>query len=587
MKHSKHTGMKIHLLSIALIFALQVSAQLKPAEADILVPDGYDMPVSTRTVTVIVPKSVPGAVCLAEYAKDFSKPDYIPAYSDVVMRSLRFRPNNEGDKKLKRNTFTAMDQFHVTRLEWTYLNSEGDLPKVKKVLESGRVFGSAISCHPPASDTSLCALTLSGKPLILKHHRQFDPLPGVGCMNRPEYFEQQLAAYKRYVDLGIPVLQRDDPRQNSTAHELGGCFCHHCMAHFNQWLKKNISPEELRANGIADLSTFNYRSYLLSINAPDGDDFNKWDGGKLKEWFIASNAMVDSRFFAELRAEVDRYAGNKFPISCNNTSFQQWSPTHKSFDWGYSEIIMRTTLPERIYERSYAARNLGKIQVYSAPKTLGNEIIEDDVRYITTRRATATCYATGGVMSVPWDVYEQTPSGADRYFGTPEEYADLFGFVRGIAPYLDHYEEVGAAGRNIAKQSFDGKSLFGALPDGVFAFARAIPGDKKAPVVVHLVNWNDLSSNFILELDKGLLFGGRDVKCSILSPVPYSAKDHQAAEQKAQKLRPSGAFFSGKESSAYNHLVKKTSLPVKHKEGKLLLNIEGLGLWGVLLIEAL
>ena len=188
-------------------------------------------------------------------------------------------------------------------------------------------------------------------------------------------------------------------------------------------------------------------------------------------------------------------------------------------------------------------------------------------------------------MSVPWDVYEQTPSGSDRYFGTPEQYADLFGFVRGIAPYLEKYEEVGAAGRNIAEQKFDGKSLFGSLPDGVFAFARAIPGDKKAPVVIHVVNWNDAAASFTLDLDKKLLFGGNPVKCSLLTPVAYSEKIHKKAEKKAQKLRKEGTFFSARESPAYNGLVTKTELPITEKDGKILLDIRGLDLWGVLVVE--
>ncbi|MDA1120912.1 MAG: hypothetical protein O2887_10565 [Bacteroidetes bacterium] len=579
--------MKKLFLAITLCISSILYAQNKTSKDDIRLADGYDMPNDTRTVTVIIPKSVPGATGLADYAKAFEKPDYIPKYSDVVMRSLRFRPSRPDDEKLQRNTFTAMDLFHVTRLEWTYLKDESEIPKVKEVLKSGRVFGSTVDCHPLAKDTGLCILTIEGKPIVAKHHRQFDPLPGIGCMNRPAYFEQQLAGYKKYFDLGIPVIQRDDPQQNSVASSLGGCFCPHCMVKFNQWLKANISPSELAANGVSDLSAFNYKDYLISINAPSGDDFAGWNGGKLKEWLIQSNALVEVEFYAKMRKALNEYAGKYYPISSNNTSFQRWTPAHKSFDWGYSEMIMSTAKPERIYERSYAARNLGKIQVYSAPKVLGNEVIPEEVRYITIRRATAACYATGGIMSVPWDVYEQTPSGSDRYFGTPQQYADLFGFVRGIAPYLEKYEEVGAAGRNIAEQKFDGKSLFGRLPDGVFAFARAIPNDKHAPVVIHVVNWNNAAAGFTLELDKKLLFGGNPVKCSLLTPVAYSENNHKKAEQKAQKLRTEGTFFSAKESPAYNDLVTKKSLPVTEKDGKILLDIRELALWGVLVVEGL
>jgi hypothetical protein len=190
-------------------------------------------------------------------------------------------------------------------------------------------------------------------------------------------------------------------------------------------------------------------------------------------------------------------------------------------------------------------------------------------------------------MSVPWDVYEQTPSGGDRYFGTPEQFADLFGFVRGIAPYLEKYEEVCAAGRNIAEQKLDGKSLFGELPDGIFTFARAIPNDKNAPVVIHIVNWNDEPGSFSLELDKKLLFGGKSLKFTLLSPAEYSESYHIKAEKNAQKLRKEGTLFSMKESVAFSELIEKENLSCKEKNGKITIDIHDLALWGVLIVEKL
>lgn len=77
------------------------------------------------------------------------------------------------------------------------------------------------------------------------------------------------------------------------------------------------------------------------------------------------------------------------------------------------------------------------------------------------------------------------------------------------------------------------------------------------------------------------------VKCSLLTPSVYSEWLHKKTEEKAQKLRGKGEMFSVKESKAYSELVKKIPIPVKEKDGKILLDIRELPLWGVLVVEKL
>jgi hypothetical protein len=57
-------------------------------------------------------------------------------------------------------------------------------------------------------------------------------------------------------------------------------------------------------------------------------------------------------------------------------------------------------------------------------------------------------YAVGGHIEAPWNTYLPTPD-ARRFFGKPEEYADLFAFVRGTARYLDSYEDAYACALKI------------------------------------------------------------------------------------------------------------------------------------------
>jgi hypothetical protein len=546
-------------------------------KSDISLPEGYELPGNKRTVVEIKAKSVPTAKSLSEYAKAFDKPACLPQYSDVIMRSL---PVREGDKN---NTFKAMDNFHVTRLEWT-MSKEDAL--ITKVLNSGRYFGGMFGSLIPASRSNNEALVnLNGEPIILKHMRGWKVPPRNGCVNNPDFIEYQLSDNAKYIKAGATSIQRDDPETQSMAINLGGCFCPLCVKGFSAWLKKNISQTDLVANGVTDVDSFDYKQYLIGVNAPVGDDFGKWNGGKLKEWFKEFQKVSNIAYLKKIKAGLDQIAGKHFPLSGNNTSYQSWGEIHQQLDYGFSEMIMQTAIPERIYERSYVARSLGKMQVYSNPKALGSQVIAEDLRYNTIRRTIATAYSTGSIAGVPWDTYEQTASGTDRYFGTPEQYADLYGFVRGIASYLDKYEDVCATGKNIAEQKLDGKTLVGVLPEKVYAFTRAIPNDSKAAIVMHLVNWNDSAKVFTLELNKQLIAGNKKLKMKILTPAEYSLEKHAKAEAKAQLLRPNGAFFSANESVAYVGLVNTQNLKYEVKGDKILVKIPELKLWNVLVIS--
>jgi len=55
-----------------------------------------------------------------EVAVSYKRPANVPGASDVQIRTLRFRPMHATEPQ---DTFKALDDFHVTRLEWTYLEA--------------------------------------------------------------------------------------------------------------------------------------------------------------------------------------------------------------------------------------------------------------------------------------------------------------------------------------------------------------------------------------------------------------------------------------------------------------------------------
>jgi hypothetical protein len=133
---------------------------------------------------------------------------------------------------------------------------------------------------------------------------------------------------------------------------------------------------------------------------------------------------------------------------------------------------------------------------------------------------------------VPWDQF----GGVNklRVFSRPEDLADLYGFVRANAPYLDGYEDAAAVGYRLTDPRWEKNpvlSVEGA--DRVSAFVRAKPGDVDAPVVVHLIEWGEPNA-FRLKLRAPAFFGGGEIAVALRTPCSYDARLHEDAETSKQ-----------------------------------------------------
>lgn len=464
-----------------------------------------------------------------QVAQPGSLPDGAPKASDVVMRSLTLREakNEEG-----RDTFRALASFHVTRLEWAYIR---DPRFIERVRASGRRFGGAASSalthvlKPEGmDDTELACVDLNGVPVIPTWKRAWRPPGNLWiCINNPAVERAYLDYLKAYLDAGAEVMQRDEPGGNENALAWGGCFCDHCMRQFRQYLSQNTSPSQRKSLEIEDLEHFDYRDLLKRQGAAVGDDFRRWDGGALKQHFVEFQTRATAAFHERTRRALDEYAGRRVPFSCNN-GCRRWTPIEMAFDWAFGELSYRHAQPGMIHDATREAALLGRCQVITMPKRADWE--ESDSWRRLTRQTIAMAYACGGHTMVPWDVY--MPGDAPRYFGAPEHYADLFGFIRANSRYLDGYEYAGALGRDIDCTLYGDRPPL-RLPDEsqVRAVVRAVPGRQDAPVVIHLVDWSDDPRPLKLTLDPAALFGDRPLEMKLLVPKAYDEKSHQAAEE--------------------------------------------------------
>ena len=174
-------------------------------------------------------------------------------------------------------------------------------------------------------------------------------------------------------------------------------------------------------------------------------------------------------------------------------------------------------------------------------------------------------------MIVPWDVWQKN-NGGPRYFGTAEEYADIYGFVRAIPELFDGYEAVFCRGGGIPTSIYKfNKSpvVLQGNHDGVVAVVRCIPKSESAPVVIHLVDWNKPQS-FTLIFDQTQFFFGNKMAFNLFTPTAYDQNLHEKIYAE----------------SIFNQLtLVKELTPERHPDGKLRLLIPPLNPWGIIKVS--
>ncbi len=549
-----------------------------------------------------------------DMAVDREMKPFFPKYSDVSMRTLTIRDVPYEDEK---NIFRVAPLFHLTRIDWSYIwFTQRELEAVKKLQAMGYTYCGSAAQHVPCwlGDRapvdwmeSIVMTDIDGNPSIMPFIRPWVNPQLIGDISNPVYYEGHLEFYKKLVDAGCDMLQRDAADHHRLAVTIcGGGFTPTGIAGFSKWLGENVNKDKLAKLGIRDVKSFNYADYLREKGAPKGDDFSRKYNGPIKEYWYRYWEDVSIEFFTRLVKDIKAYAGWNIPISCNNGSFQKWDPLEQIFDMGMSELMMVSANPDHIHERLLVTEQMGKFQFVGSAKLLGLEVHAQEKTALDTK-VIATLYANGAIGKVPWDTFEQTPDGGGRFFGKPEIYAPTFGFIRGIAKYLDGYNRAyDYTTKGILTEGIDpaDKPLWVEGTDNeVCAFVRA----KKdgGPVVVHLVDWgksqlistrkgaNDVwelaSGEKIYEYVRGMenLKRGPGVAFelviredalkvpadkltfTLLTPVAYDKQQHAIAEK----------------TKDYSKLVGRQKLSSRVVNGQVRIEVPTLSPWGVLVVK--
>ncbi len=413
--------------------------------------------------------------------------------------------------RFKRGKFDLIKAFHTTRIDWVY--TERNEPYISAAKANGYSFVSASFFPPALADTPGSKTYEMGRAVTLDGEMFTWPgrVENHGCYNNPHYRRIWLEHAHQEVDAGADAIQVDSCGYGTYILHRGGCYCRFCLAGFREHVREHTTPGERTSLGIEDIASFDYADYLRRGQA---------NAEPLNAMFRDFQMESSLRFLRDVHQEIDTYAGRKISNSTNSVGpLLDWLyPVH---DYGVCEAYAQSEgVPKFFYnERMRRSLEVGQPIVWTLAAT----------DKPLTRRFIAICYALGSQMIVPWDVF--LPSGGRRYYGKPEEYADLYGFVRANAEYLDGYQEAAVSGPGLRENRYgDSRPLRIDPGHDAYGVVRVLPGRPDAPVVIHLVDYSDEPAPFTVILDPLRLFGNRPMKLRLLVPPDYVRSVHEAAE---------------------------------------------------------
>jgi hypothetical protein len=395
------------------------------------------------------------------------RPSGVPAASAVCFSSRWPRPMNAQDPY---NSFTAAADFHATGFYWVYAT---DTAWIKEVVRRGYTFQGSLCSILPDHVGGKRTLELGR---IQDANGDFVTAPWMkswkawwGCVNSPEYRQTFLDHAMLYINAGVNLLQVDDPVFNDQAAAWGGCYCPYCKA---KAAKAGKTVLEIQRSSV-------------------------------------------NEFYADIRATLDARAGRHITFSGNgdNPGF----PLNQ-LDFGLAELQESGASAMNIHGLVRVMEAAGKAQLF----TFVSEHSE------LTRSVIAMAYGAGSHVLVPWDVFQ---SGKPRYFGKAAEFADLYGFVRANAALFDGYELASFAMPGLRDTRFEIPPYQVLGSDALSTWLRVKPGDDQAPVVLHCVQGSNTPKPFRLTFDAARFFAGKSVSVELLTPAPYSADAHAAAEK--------------------------------------------------------
>jgi hypothetical protein len=352
------------------------------------------------------------------------------------------------------NSLDVMQAFHATHCLWVYGSETGFIRRVQNVGISYQgtlngLQGADLSTtnRTNAGDASGRHEDLDGSKNTPHWMVTFGPKTFTGCCNHPAFRQLFFAEAQRLVAAGVDSIHVDDWEMNASwVRNAGVCFCDVCRSGFREWLARRCNAAELKALGITDITTFDYRAHLKATGVPDSATYrSRYRTLPLTPQFADFQIESMRAFFKEFRRKLDLWSPDTYiPVSVNGL-LTPLRPDQVLYgvdviDFLHGESSQNAdsqTANEYVFGANIAEA-AGITQVISPiPRSTAR-----------TRAAIATTYALGQPHLVPWDLYMGSDATGiqPRYFGTREQYGDLYDFIHDHSDLLNRHASAAEVG---------------------------------------------------------------------------------------------------------------------------------------------
>ena len=281
----------------------------------------------------------------------------------------------------------------------------------------------------------------------------------------------------------------DDFGGTAASHWMGGCFCETCMPLFREYLRENVTPEKLSEIGVEKLDDFDYRKFLLAGHVKDNDEFlKKRNSLPLYKEFTEFQAKAAGEVVRQLQEYAVKLRGKPLARSVNGAvPNQQAFVVMPHIDHYSCEIGMNAPGKKFTSWSAFTYKCGDMVKRGIAGTASGQDwayVIEHKAKNLV-RCWIAESYASGHCFMAPskhqWAYTEK--KGSHWYEAKPEDYADLYQFVRKNAALFDGYEPVAKVGVLFSHSAWrkfkkDSCSAASTLLDANVPFALVGAGDE-------------------------------------------------------------------------------------------------------------
>lgn len=323
-------------------------------------------------------------------------------------------------------------------------------------------------------------------PWLWDHKHKGQPM-WWGCTNSPLYREWLGTQLENVMAARPDGLHIDD--YTGTAGSvtwLCGGFCEHCMKAFREYIKTKARPEKLKALGITDLETFDYRQFLLDRGVKPEEYKDKRAELPLANEFLDFQARAVTEYVRQFHEHASRLRGERVTLSVNSglespqslmiapyVDFFCCEVGHAAAAGGWPQHPVYIYKLAEALERPVAAMASGQdhafVAAHKTPELLRTWIV--------------TAYTHGQLFAAPTRLWCYTEEkGTHWYEGVAEDYAWLFRFVRDNAKFFDGYDAVAPVAvvyDNAARRAGKGdiEPVCAALDTANIPFAIVVAGD--------------------------------------------------------------------------------------------------------------